>query len=333
MTQRPVLARLASLIALATLASACGGDPAPANPDPNTTTPDSSAGHSSCGLDALNDDAPVTCQAGTYCADRVLNRCVEGCLDAMNCATGETCVKAPDRAAGECLDPNADPCEDVSCREDQVCMDGGCVDVPPIDPCDGVMCGANQTCMSGTCVNNPPGDPCQGVMCGANQTCMAGTCMDNPPVDPCQGVVCMVEGEVCEEGECVNPNPPLPCTVTLTGPDGCPADQLCRAEGAETVCVSLPACDGDDLCDPGGSGAVCTSAFLPDKSPQCFPSRCLDASHCPQTQLYCVKTTSQTLGGCADGAEGSPCTDDTQCADARVCMGGDPDTLGQCTTP
>ena len=93
--------------------------------------------------------------------------------------------------AGECV--ANDPCEGVTCDEDETCVDGECA---ATDPCEGVTCDEGETCVDGECVAN---EPCEGVTCDEGETCVDGECV---AVDLCEGVTCGT-CEECVDGQCV----------------------------------------------------------------------------------------------------------------------------------
>ncbi len=47
------------------------------------------------------------------------------------------------------------PCDDVTCPEGEVCVNGICVDDGTTDPCDGITCPEGQICISGECEDDP----------------------------------------------------------------------------------------------------------------------------------------------------------------------------------
>jgi len=60
---------------------------------------------------------------------------------------------------------NSDPCSDIDCGDNGVCIDGSCVcgegwmgancsTLAPTDPCEGISCSDNGTCVNGDCICN-----------------------------------------------------------------------------------------------------------------------------------------------------------------------------------
>jgi hypothetical protein len=207
----------------------------------------------------------------TVCDD---GTCVRAC-DQVTCGVGEVCVGSlgecrpdncitfPDRCsateqcvAGVCM---SDPCANVTCGSGQYCQAGECV-----TSCTGVMCSAGQRCELGMCVTDPCGGPCPG-----NQVCneTSGMCTSDPCIgrpcptgqacnsqngmcerDPCLGVTCPGSGEVCRDGTCFTPPPPVDAgpidedRVTTGGGGGCQTSGGSAGWGA--LALALAACLG-----------------------------------------------------------------------------------------
>ena len=51
----------------------------------------------------------VSCEAGQYCADQVLNECAQGCTSDRNCDAAQVCVKASGQNVGVCQRSGATP--------------------------------------------------------------------------------------------------------------------------------------------------------------------------------------------------------------------------------
>ncbi len=71
---------------------------------------------------------------------------VDLCAD-VTCEDGFAC----DAGTGECV--AVDPCEGVTCNQDEICVDGQCV---AVGPCEGVTCNQDETCVDGQCVPSEP---------------------------------------------------------------------------------------------------------------------------------------------------------------------------------
>ena len=73
---------------------------------------------------------------------------------------------------------------------------------PPVDPCEGVTCRDNEVCLNGVCIPDPTYDPCKNVVCEPNEVCSKGICIPDPNYNPCLGVLCP-PGYFCINGNCV----------------------------------------------------------------------------------------------------------------------------------
>ncbi|MBL8620114.1 MAG: hypothetical protein JNK64_02395 [Myxococcales bacterium] len=194
--------------------------------------------------DPLPNGDQTVCDAGT---------CVRAC-DQVTCGAGEVCVGSlgecrpdncltfPDRCTatqqcvgGTCVD---DPCAGVTCGGNQYCQGGQCV-----GSCTGVTCATGERCDRGMCEPDPCGGPCPGTqVCNeTSHTCVNDPCLGRPcpsgeacnpqngmcERDPCLGVTCPGANEVCEQGTCATPPPPIDAgpvdedRVTTGGGGGC----------------------------------------------------------------------------------------------------------------
>ena len=98
---------------------------------------------------------PKCHRAGTGCDTN------SQCCSGLYCANGEKSTPCPALPACNSGSP---------CPQGQTCQNGQCV----ADPCKNVLCGVNEMCVGGNCV---PKDPCAGVTCGAGEVCSNGTCV------------------------------------------------------------------------------------------------------------------------------------------------------------
>ncbi|HKP62255.1 MAG TPA: MopE-related protein [Polyangiales bacterium] len=168
--------------------------------------------------------ACALCKSTEICEDE---KCKDPC-DGVSCDENETCV------LGNCKDCTqigctngefcyegkcqADACKGVSCSDTEFCFKGEC---KPF--CDEDACGASQRCgTDGTCER----DPCAGVKCGGDQVCVGGTCA----ADNCADMECSF-GDVCvRERGCVAD----PCPVTV-----CPRGATCSVgDEGQPLCVA-----------------------------------------------------------------------------------------------
>ena len=174
------------------------------------------------------DEGDNLCPADQICDRGVcVPRCVkDGCEGPLVCNN-----------AGYCVDP---ACENVSCEQGKVCLEGSCV-----GPCDGVACPKGQVCRVGACV-----DPCDGLACDESQVCTQGVCVDKCQCGGCKaGETCLASGQcvsnfcatnACEPGTiCLGDACVDPCTDAV-----CPKGQVCQAG----LCIPNPS--------PGTGGAA-----------------------------------------------------------------------------
>ncbi len=127
---------------------------------------------------------PVECQPGQWCVDATFSECTPGCTSDLNCADGQTCMKAPGQSVGDCQNATTPPpsgdagtpappaqgftaCGDfggdpVQCQPGQYCVDPTFSDCRPGCTSD-VSCASNQSCVKdagesvGDCRNDGPG--------------------------------------------------------------------------------------------------------------------------------------------------------------------------------
>jgi len=142
-----------------------------------------------------------------------------------------------------------DPCEDVSCDEDQECKEGKCFDVRPAE-CS-PKCKTGQTCVNGTCVA-----PCGGK-CPTGQVCnrVTNECVK----DPCAGKTCP-EGQRCSVGVCKDIPKPTTCTPKCKATETCNTSTLkCEPKDAPPPAGCNPPCGDGQKCD----GTKCVEAGPP----------------------------------------------------------------------
>ena len=130
-----------------------------------------------------------------------------------SCTDNQTMVFGLGTGGGTDPDPTPEPepecASDDDCTAGKVCKNGVCED---FDPCEGVSCGDDEKCINGSCV-----DKCFDVLCQDSEKCVSGVC-----VDKCDGVTCE-EGYKCSAGECVldcaDENASEECCQSLKGED------------------------------------------------------------------------------------------------------------------
>ncbi len=199
----------------------------------------------------------------------VTYRCIEGACRApcgegeFPCGGGYVCREY---AIGEEEVRVCMPTACAACGEDEICVDGACV-----NPCEDVDCEDDETCVLGVCRD------CHTLGCEAPLVCHAGACVE----DPCGEITCD-EGSYCAEGEC----------VVLCRDERCPDGQACDAAGS---CVPL-ACPGgcpdgqvcaSDACQDDPCPLVsCETGFVCVWPGECAPDPC-PLFDCP-TDTRCV---------------------------------------------
>ena len=214
----------------------------------------------------------ISCAAGGDACETGLDGvCARG---ATRCQAGEI-VCGPLQPASEercnALDDDCDGTVDNGdlCAENEICDRGVCIRACGVGE---FTCPGDQVCRDdGYCVDTD----CANVACPPGEICFDGEC-----VDPCSEVVCPFEQE-CRAGRCVDP-----CT-TLTCGDG----QVCKGG----VCVTSCACSG-----------------CPD--PEAFV--CSDLGSCVETVcqiMACPEGTHCAAGACIDDCEGAVCPSGQSC--------------------
>jgi hypothetical protein len=189
-------------------------------------------------------------------------------------ATPET-QETPETNTGAVLPQPQDPCEGVTCREDEVCDAGSCIQ---LDPCDGITCGSGRSCVEGECVECMVDADCDdGLLC-TTDSCIDGECsarerdcddtnlatfdlcvpasgcINIPLIDLPTGVGAFCtnhdacgDGEFCVTGRCtaVNLCDGISCQEGETCMDG-----LCVASNSSDPCEGL-VCGFDRICEDG----------------------------------------------------------------------------------
>ncbi|MCK5804729.1 MAG: hypothetical protein KAI66_17960, partial [Lentisphaeria bacterium] len=229
------------------------------------------------------DEGDDLCPADTKC---VACGCRIPCSGGeFGCPQGFACSK------GYCL---PDKCVGVSCKGDERCVDGKCV-----DPCAGVTCQQDEVCIAGACV----GDNCYGKGCPPGQVCLKNQC----EAPPCAGVTCD-DGEYCKEGVCKKSCGPALCGAGARCVDGvCSPDPCAGVTCAQGIrCV-------DGVCDTAcnskfcGVGRRCEKGACVDDP--CVSVRCPAGERCEEGQ--CI--SSSTFAGSrvdmlATGSGGLACS-------------------------
>ena len=159
----------------------------------------------------------------------------------------------------------------------------------------GGLCTGDTVCHEGECIASSR--VCGDIICPPTQYCLNDVCTDIALPDPCANKSCE-NGQICENGECIDPEPAGKC-----GDDVCEADETCLDDTCvESACVE----DGHlKVCD---DGLVCSKGNCIE--PKCVGITCPDGRSC-------------IAGDCIEDA----CIDDNgaekQCGENQMCVGGD----------
>ncbi len=177
----------------------------------------------------------TTCTNGLICYEPTGECRADDCTTfPERCTEDQVCVVKD--GLGTCV---SNPCEGVTCPEDQYCLGGTCV-----QSCADVTCPDGQRCRQGVCETDPCGHPCPfGQACNDN----TGQCIEDPckvrncpqgqwcnpndgqcEDDPCvtNAIECPHENEVCRGGTCLDEDDLRPDAagathVTVGGGGGC----------------------------------------------------------------------------------------------------------------
>ncbi len=179
--------------------------------------------------------AGVTCNAHETCNPKS-GRCVDDSCLTKGCPGTQVCV------AYQCVD---NPCGGTTCDDDQMCVDGRCVDT-----CVDKSCPDNQGCVQGQCRD----DPCARHPCPDNQRCVLVDDKPHCQADPCAVITC-APGQVCRDAKCIDD----PCATAK-----CPVYLQCEAthDGLAT-CVAKPGANlpkTQKMLAAGGGGFGCAIA-------------------------------------------------------------------------
>lgn len=266
------------------------------------------------------------CAPGTYCEGGV---CLPPhppvpCSTAVDCPTGDECI------GGYCEPPRG--CEfDYQCPGGELCEDGTCrpgqppvpctvdTDCPPTD--DDVWV---PVCYDGFCV--PGGGDCAGDPdCPGGAVCEDGTCLDADPPTPCTSQYDCGGGAVCEGGFCEPTDSPTGACETA---DDCPRNPeddvgpACVGGLCTSNRTSLPSCAASADCAAGTlcSGGVCLpAAGACELDGDCDGGTCV-SGWCGQA---CAAADECAAGdACVLGRCGAGCQTYADCGDMQACLGG-----------
>ncbi len=196
--------------------------------------------------DCKDNDCDGQIDEGSLCPGDT--KCV-ACGCRIPCSGGEFgCPSGYACSSGYCI---PDQCIGVSCKPNERCVDGQCV-----DPCAGVSCGADEVCQNGVCI----GDNCYGKGCPAGEVCLKNACQP----DPCAKVTCAA-GEYCSSGTCKKSCGPALCGEGARCRDGvCEPDPCAGVSCASGIRCVEGKCDTDCTSKYCGTGRVCEKGACVD---------------------------------------------------------------------
>lgn len=201
-------------------------------------------------------------------------------------------------------------------------------DAPPSGPtpteCDAGMVPCDESCVAPcpegqvlndacTCSCEGTGlPPCGGACCPADHTCQDGRCVDpNPPAGQCP------ERSVCGGRHYCNDEQTCICVQTMEGDLRCGQIPSCNA----TRCQSSADCAGlgegyfCDVPDSGCCNAQVSLCLAPCDTPACPPERTCGATCCPEGQT-CINGACVSPNSC----DGSDCFGGRCGSDSDVCL-------------
>lgn len=285
-------------------------------------------------------DCRQDCPGGQICLRGECAAPVGVCGDTCECPLGSVCD------GGACV-AGTDPCDTVSCGENEECVDGDCVGTNCDPPCtDGQVCdAATATCVADTpngtlCNTCTSSDECGGeadacITISETQTICGRSCGDSAPcpdgysclpVDTRVGSQCIPGGGNCAgclvtgcgDGEFCDPFT-TECEALADDCDACNTDaecqdgSVCAEYGGSKICLSE--------CEIGG--AACGTGFecgsLGDVTACAPTSGGCGGSGCELTADDCVDPL-----GVLDTARCIcvACVDATDCAEGQTCTSG-----------
>lgn len=252
------------------------------------------------------------CSEGNYCGAAGICRPVGTCVDAADCGPFSTCN------GGTCV-------RDTTCVDDNNCPAGEhCLNFPSGGQCqpeykcyDSTDCASDQYCSTNNeCVANAgclTNADCTGTRCEFAQCrCSSvNTCVD---INGCAVNADCGIGQRCNLGACVaiegcDGNLQTDGT-TCTGTNCCD-DAFNRC--STNVCIPVGRCRNDADCGAPGSGVTCN---LNDNTCSVGSTQCTVANQATTCGAgkYCT-----SYGICANGTDGTACTNTLDCGPTQVC--------------
>lgn len=250
---------------------------------------------------------------GTPGAANVLCDLPDPC-DGVEClsppsATCEGDVRLSFSSPGAC---DAGTCEYTEERLDCTlggdrCVDGACV-AP--DPCESVTC------------DTPPAPTCEGddrISYAATGSCAGGVCTYAPT-----SFDCTEDGEVCSEGECVDPAELCEGVVCETPPDARCEGDVARSFAAAGTCEAGECSYAplDEDCALAGEFCVDGECLTSEEACAAVTCDAPPAAACQGSDAVTFEAIGTCAGGACDYAEASriDCADTGDVCDAGACI-------------
>jgi hypothetical protein len=236
----------------------------------------------------------------------------------------------------------------TSCRSDQVCVGGACLDVPSMCPCPKetycnlgagrcvIGCTADDQCDTGRICMDASRQCRAG--CRDDSTCAAGLICVNTVCTPgCRAdSACAIEqlcdttaltchpgchddsgcktGHICDQ---------MLCRAGCRADSACPAGQICDATSltCQAGCRADSGCAAGQICDVASltcrtgcrADSACPAGQLCDATSLTCRAGCHVTSDCPLEQI-CNTSSLTCAAGCG--------TDDARCNAGHICQGG-----------
>lgn len=217
----------------------------------------------------------VTCGPDTRCGQ---GACYPVACGATPCPFGYLCS-----TFGECTPPS---CALTQCPPSETCSGGTCYPVQ----CLGTPCPPFHACIGDKCVEAA----CAGVVCPQGFRCGGGTCLS----EDCAGASCGALGQVCDQGQCVDP-----LCKGVACPNGVCQGGLCQPVCNPGGCNDGGGVDGGTGQDGGFDGGVdggrswsCTLEPLVDGGLCALSGLCFDNPSYPAFQSLAAGGPGEVTG-------------------------------------
>lgn len=282
-----------------------------------------------CTIDSCDEDADACVHTpdDTVCDNTVICDGEELCDEVAGCGPGD-----PVDCGDDGIACTIDACNELTgfcettldndaCQDGEFCSDVGCIVGDPCDDAstcqDGIACNGDEICApgpgGGVCA---PGTP---VVCDDAIACTADACVEPgsceyTPVDglcndgnPCDGVESCVVGTGCVDGQDLDCDDGVDCTIDL-----CVTNFGCNQIPNNIACDDGTFCNGAETCDLfagcqdgaavvcGSDGIACTDDVCNEQLNGCVHTANDDL--CP-----CGQECSVAIGGCGNDCDLALC--------------------------